>query len=386
MLRLHCSGFFVKPKAMKTFVLPLLLLSFFSASAQPSGTLSSPNIIIVTIDGIRWQEVFNGADKKIMNRGEYVADETAVKSMYWSEDTSTRRKKLMPFLWNVIAQQGQLYGNRNYNNCVDVANRYKFSYPGYNEMFTGYADAKFIPNTPVFNENTNVLEYLNHQKEYEQKVAAFTSWNIFPYILNEKRSGIMMNCGYEDGSGIPGTKDSAQYNISDKGNTRYDELTFASAKAYIKRKHPKVALIAFGEADEFAHHGQYDKYLRSITDADRMIAELWNYIQSDPFYRNNTTLLITTDHGRGKRTTTWTDHLFLVKGSKEIWMAAIGPDLLPLGEIKTEQVLYQKQIAATIADILGKRFACEHSVAQGIDLPRKEQESQHDNVIVLDHP
>lgn len=357
----------------------LLAASFMLSSslkAQFSDSSIAQNVIIVTIDGLRWQELFNGADKAIIAEGTYVSDTGIVNEMYWDKDEVTRRKKLMPFLWNVVARRGQIYGNRRYGNKMNVTNRYKFSYPGYNEMFTGFPDRKFVPNTPVLNRNTNIFEFLNRKQEYKDRVAAFSSWNIFPFILNEKRSGFTVNSGYELLEGIDDTTltaamDNVQKNIAQKGHTRYDELTFINAREYIRQKHPKVALVSFGEADEFAHHGHYDKYLQSIANTDRMIAELWYYIQTDPFYKNNTTLLITTDHGRGNKINSWTDHLFLIKGSREIWMAIMGPGILPLGEMKDNTVLYQKQIAATIAGLLGQEFTCEHSVGAAIALPRE---------------
>jgi hypothetical protein len=374
-------------------LLLIALLASFNLFGQISDSTTAPNVFIITIDGLRWQELFNGANKSIINEGKYVSDTSIVNEMYWDEDATERRKKLMPFLWNVVAKKGQIYGNRNYGNMMNVANRYKFSYPGYNEMFTGYPDSKFVPNTPVQNKNTNIFEFLNHQYRYKDKVAAFTSWNIFPFILNEKRSGFTINSGYETLEGIKDTAwngiiDVVQQNIADKGHTRYDELTYINAREYIKQEHPKVALISFGEADEFAHHGHYDKYLQSITNTDRMIAELWYYVQTEPFYKNNTIFLITTDHGRGRKTNTWTDHLFLIKGSREIWMAVLGPGILPLGEMKNDVVIYQKQIAATIAMLLGQHFSCEHSVGDPIDLPREEVVNQPvaNNGIALDRP
>jgi hypothetical protein len=358
-------------------LLLLFIGSLWALQLSAQTATRTEHVFIITIDGLRWQEIFKGADERILHDRSYVDDAGLLKEMYWDADTAQRRKKLLPFFWNVIARKGQLYGNRMYGNKMNVANRYKFSYPGYNEIFTGYADARFVPNTPVVNKNTNVLEFLNREQGYEGKVVAFTSWDVFPYILNEKRSGLMVNSGYEP---LPGVTDTGnlchlintfQDGMKDKGNTRFDELTYLSAREYIQQHHPRVALIGLGEADEFAHHGKYDKYLQSAANADRMIAELWYYVQTDPFYKDKTTFIITTDHGRGRRPDNWTDHLFLVKGSKEIWMAVLGPDILPLGEIKTEQVLYQKQIAATIAWVLGKQFSCEHRVSDNIYLPVK---------------
>jgi hypothetical protein len=359
---------------MKTFLSFLCVLGFVSLNARTE-TQAPSNLFIITIDGIRWQELFQGANDAILNDGSYVENSDIIRSLFWDSDTLVRRKKLMPFFWNVVATKGQVYGNRVYGNNMDVTNNYKFSYPGYNEIFTGYPDSKFVPNTPVLNKNTNVLEFLNKQNHYHDSVVAFTSWNIFPFILNEGRSNIPVNSGYEpiveeDSQAVKINQ--VQQLFSQEDNTRLDELTFVGAKNYIQAHHPKVALISFGEADEFAHHGHYDKYLQSMNQVDRMIAELWYYIQTDEFYKNNTTIIITTDHGRGFKTNTWTDHLFFIKGSKEIWMAVLGPDILPLGEVKTEQTIYQKQLAATIAELLGFEFTSEHKTGKCLNLPLKD--------------
>ena len=61
-----------------------------------------------------------------------------------------------------------------------------------------------------------------------------------------------------------------------------------------------------------------------------------------PGYKDNTTLLITTDHGRGKKDNSWTSHGSFIAGSSETWLAMIGPGLQPLGEVKEDQQLYQK--------------------------------------------
>jgi hypothetical protein len=357
---------------MKPFFCVIACCCCLSIVAQP--TKKTRNIIIITIDGFRWQELFTGADKTILNNPKYVADTTLAKEMYWDDDTLARRKMLMPFFWNVLAKKGQIYGNRSLGNCMNVTNRYKFSYPGYNEIFTGYADARFIPNSPVLNKNTNVFEYLNKQDAYKGSVVAFSSWNIFPFILNEERSKFEVNSGYEnlnESDSVPSSDliDRVQDSIIDKGHTRYDDLTFVNAKEYIKNKHPKVALIGLGESDEFAHHGKYDAYLRSAADVDRMIAELWYYVQTDSFYKDNTTFIITTDHGRGRKTRTWSKHLFFVGGSREVWMAMIGPDILPMGEMKAQETIYQNQIAATIAHLLGEEFISEHKIGQALTLP-----------------
>jgi hypothetical protein len=348
---------------MKSCLLAVFVLVSFFTSAQNS----QRNIFIITTDGFRWQEVFNGADSIIIRDTNFVKDTSIIRQQYWSNDLIERRKKLLPFFWNVIVEKGRLSGNRAFGNDVNVANLFKISYAGYNEILTGYTDNLFIPNLHVRNKNLNILEFLNTQKGYTGKVAAFSSWNVIPYILNEKRSRIPVNSGYEmleeNENPVNTLINQVQESVTHKGHTRYDMLTYASAKSYIESEHPKVLFIGLGETDEFAHQGRYDQYLNKAHQVDQMIADLWYYVQTDPFYKDNTTFIITTDHGRGSKSTTWNKHGFWIKGSGETWMAMIGPGIEPNGEMKTQDQLYQKQIASTVSYLMGENFIVNHSVS-----------------------
>jgi hypothetical protein len=331
------------------------------------------NVFIITTDGFRWQEVFSGADARLIRDTSLVKDTFLIKQQYWNDSPEERRRRLLPFFWDVIATKGRLSGNRSYGNDVNVSNLYKISYAGYNEILTGYADPVFIPNLAIRNRNSNILAYMNEQEGYEGKVAAFSSWDVMPFIINEKKSAIPVNSGYETLDLVTDDPtneliNKVQDNVADKKHTRYDLLTYSSAKNYIEREHPKVVFIGLGETDEFAHIGRYDQYLQKAHQVDQMIAELWYYIQTEPFYKDNTTLIITTDHGRGNKSSTWNKHGFWVGGSGETWMAMLGPGIAPEGEIKRKEQLYQKQIAATVASLLGGKFTGNHGVAAPIKL------------------
>jgi hypothetical protein len=356
-----------------------VLLQFFCATVYAQDHSPAKNIFIITTDGLRWQEVFNGADERIITDDEFVKDTTLTKEMYWAESTEERRKKLMPFLWTTIASNGQLHGNRGYKNKVDVSNIYKISYPGYNEILTGYADPFLAKNKAVNNKNENLLEYLNKQDGYRNSVVAFSSWNVFPYILNKERSKIPVNSGYElmkEGGPHYDMINEVQDSVDLKEATRYDMLTFLQAKQYLQKKHPKVMLLGLGETDEFGHKGEYDSYLQQANNVDKMIAELWYLVQTDPFYKNNTIFIITTDHGRGSKPSKWYSHSFLVKGAGETWLAMIGPGVKALGEMKANTQIYQKQIAATISALLDQQFEANHPVAAGFKMPENAYQQQ----------
>lgn len=146
---------------------------------QLSATAQSKieNIIVVTTDGLRWQELYIGMDSALANNPVFNQHQKDyIYKTYWDNDPSERRKKLLPFIWSNFARHGQLYGNRNYGNFVNTTNPFWFSYPGYNEMFTGFADTAINTNSYPDNPNLNVLEFLNNQPGYKGKVAAFGSW------------------------------------------------------------------------------------------------------------------------------------------------------------------------------------------------------------------
>ncbi|MEO6723364.1 MAG: hypothetical protein ABIN67_23560 [Ferruginibacter sp.] len=344
------------------FIFYILAITSISYAQPPA-----QNVFIITVDGTRWQEIFKGADAALLHNTNCVKDTGLMLQQYWHNDPEERKRRLMPFFWTVIAQQGQLLGNRDLDNDVNVANLYKISYPGYSEIFTGYADKLFIPNLTINNPRSNILQWLNKQPGYNGEVAAFCSWRVFPFILHEKNGRLPVNAGYEALDEQDNTSDlinGVQQSVYDKNNTRHDLLTFECAKNYMQQHHPKVMYMGLGETDEFAHHGEYDTYLQKMHQADAMIAELWYYVQTDPFYKNNTSFIITTDHGRGRNTGNWNSHGFWIKGSGETWLAMLGAGIEPTGEGKQEQQVYQKQVAATVASLLGLKFTARHTLGK----------------------
>jgi hypothetical protein len=333
-------------------------------------TKKTENLIIVTLDGMRWQEVFKGIDPVITDDTLFNRDSKGLREKFWAEDVQERRKKLFPFVWEVMEKNGQLYGNRSYSNHVDNSNPYWFSYPGYNEIFTGYPDTSVNSNDKVFNKNVNVLEFINKQKGYQQKVAAFATWDVFPYILNEPRSGVYVNADVDTFHfNTPQLQvlNDMQFLAPKPIGVRQDIITYMAAREYMKAYKPKVLYIAFDETDDFAHAGMYDQYIGSAHAQDAMIRDIWNTVQSMPQYRNKTTLLITVDHGRGDAVkANWRHHGTKIEDAHEIWLAVMGPDTAPLGEVKTAGQLYQKQIAATLAKLLGFTFTAAHPIADPI--------------------
>jgi hypothetical protein len=341
----------------------LMALSVSVTNTQRSFRPLNPQnkIFIITLDGFRWEEVFKGADLALINDQALNSGASVSKALYWDKDPEERRKKLLPFFWNVIAKQGQLYGNRLYNNKVNVSNPYALSYPGYSELLTGSVDFTIHNNSKKKNQNHNILEELNSSTEFAGKVAAFTSWDVFPYILNKEKSSFYLNSGLENLDHKNLTASEKLLNtlqsemLHEKTETRYDELTYIACKEYVIKNKPSVVFLSFSGTDNAGHNKRYDEYLQEANNADRMIGELWRLVQSIPDYAGQTTFLITTDHGRGNKKSNWHKHGFFTSGSSQTWFALLGNSIVPAGEMKTRNQIYQKELSDLMTQLLAKK-------------------------------
>lgn len=351
---------------MKRIIFLLMMVST-SVFAQQK----TKNLVVVTLDGYRWKEFFAGADEELINTKAFITQKD-VKQKYWRATPEERREVLMPFVWGTIAKKGQLYGNRNLGNLMNVKNKYWFSFPGYNEMFTGYPDTLVNSNAFPPNPNINVLEFINQQPLYKGKVAVFAGWNAYYRILNQERNQLPINAGWAEFKG-PNITDLQKFlNWQQKytpqimgPDERIDAITYPMAKEYVKQNKPRVFYLALIDTDAFGHQGKYDLYLDAANRTDAILEDLWNYLQNEPFYKDQTTLVITTDHGRGDGAS-WKSHKNSIPHCDEVWFAAMGPDTKPLGEIKTSGQIYQNQIAKTLAAFLGLDFTSKNPIGETI--------------------
>ena len=117
----------------------LIVLHAFVAPARSDEARPRPatrNVVLVTTDGLRWQEVFRGADDSLLNKKDGgVADPDALRRAFWRETPEARREALLPFLWSTVARRGQVFGNRDKKSLAQVTNGKNF----YSSRFSGRA-------------------------------------------------------------------------------------------------------------------------------------------------------------------------------------------------------------------------------------------------------
>lgn len=296
-----------------------------------------------------------------------------LKARFWRDTPEERRAALLPFFWSTIAKQGQVFGDPSHSSSSRVTNGRNFSYPGYSEMLCGFPDDRVDSNAKRLNPNGTVLEWLHRRPGYEGRVAAFGSWDVFPFIINSERNGIPVNAGWmpftvaTDPVRLATLNDAIAEVQASFHDVRDDGLTYLGALEYIKVKQPRVLFVSFGLTDDWAHAGRYDLVLDAAFRTDGYIERLWKTLQSLPQYAGKTSLVMTTDHGRGDDRIEWKNHGKEVAGSDQMWIAVMGPDTPPLGVRENVQVT-QSQVAATVAKLVGEDYIADEPKA-GTVLP-----------------
>jgi hypothetical protein len=330
------------PRALFASLL-FLLSSTLSSAADPARTR---NVILVTADGLRWQDLFHGMDP-LLAREKSVSMDPASKDADERRARFATREKLLPFFWGPLAKNGIVL------NDVNVTNRFRVSYPGYSEILTGRASDNVITgNIPIQQPNETVLEFLKMKLSLPKEgVALFSSWDHFHYIGEHKPGSITINAGYQDAPASPLLSRLQHLALTPWDEARHDSFTFEMALEYLKAAKPRVLAISFDETDDWAHAKRYDRVLDMIHTFDGFLGRLWTTIQSMPEYRDSTTLIVTSDHGRGSKLDDWSGHGSKVEGAEKIWLAILGPDTPAAGEVMAHAE--QRDIAPTIVMLLG---------------------------------
>jgi hypothetical protein len=353
-----------------TAVLILTLTSGLSSAAE--------NVVLVTFDGLRWQELFSGLDQTLVTNDAYTSQADVIQARFGADSGAASAGKIFPFLHATVFKNGSYVGDRARNSCARVTNDWYFSYPGYSEILTGVVNPALNSNAKTPNPEYSFLELLDAKPAFSGKSAAFASWDVFPFIFNVERSGLHVNAFSEEIN--PKSEFEEVLNTLYRDTpppwqaVRNDSFTHHYAMSYFKRELPRVLYVSYGETDDFAHDGKYDEYITAANRTDRFIGELWAMIQATPSHKDNTVLFIAVDHGRGSQPIeTWQHHASAtsvsgymsslsrydkgIVGSEAVWMAAIGPGIAPGGLITTgAECLSNNRIAATLLELLGEDY------------------------------
>src|ERR1700687_1648390 len=141
-----------------------------------------------------------------------------------------------------------------------------------------------------------------------------------------------------------------------------DEFSLYIVRQLIRQVAPSFLWITMHDID-VAHAGAYSLYIEGIRRTDRLCAELWKLLQSEPEYAGNTTLFILPDFGRDSDDDSggngFQHHRTGDALSRTTGMMALGPGI-------REGVVYDRPMQSTdLVPTLGSLLGFSASLAQG---------------------
>ena len=356
--------------ARTVLVVAALGIAALAAAALPAAAPAVPpaaeqrtrNVVLVTFDGLRIQEMFGGLDEVVAADAKRsgIYDIKRARSLYDRPTPEARRAALMPFFWGTLAPRGVVLGDKAHGSRVTLRNPHAFSYPGYMEILTGRYQPDVTTNDLKSYPHTTFLEYARTALGLApEDVAVFSCWEAHRLMASRVQGAVFVNAGYERVPAplatpkIEWINDYQMDQMALWEESRPDSPTFHLALEYLRERRPRLLYIALGETDDWAHARRYDRLLDALHIEDDYLRRLWETLESLDEYRGRTTLVMTTDHGRGVGPKDWVDHDAGIRGSDDIWIAVVGPDTPARGVLAPSPTVYQADVAATILEALG---------------------------------
>lgn len=269
------------------------------------------HVVLVTIDGVRWQDV--------------VAPSAEV--------------DLLPRIYEGVAEGGVIVGASSERGCAALraTSGSNISLPGYMEILSGRSTACTHNACPVVTAPT-VLDVA--ADEGIRPVASFGSWETLGRAVSNRASQVFVSVGAGsaklDPYPAPG------------GNYRPDRYTRAAALAYYRENRPRLLHVGLGDTDEHAHRADQRGYIDALREADALVGEL-ALAAEQAGVASATTFLVTTDHGRGAN---FRDHGPGIPQSARSFVIAFGGGVKPAGVACPKRDLSLADVGATVRALL----------------------------------
>jgi xylan 1,4-beta-xylosidase len=268
--------------------------------------LPDPAVFLVSIDGIRNTEAFDAPNPA----------------------------NFVPNLWNRLRPLGTLY--QNFLNKEQT-----YTTPGNNTLVNGaWAFAPNIGETMDLRAQAPMI--FEYYRQANPTVRPEKTW-VVAGKANVRQADYSLHpfYGQDYGAELWWTHDG-------------DNADWAKMQQVIADYHPTLVFLHLGEVDAMGHTGDWARYTTAIRNADRIVGELWDLLQSDPAYSGRTTLIVSSDHGRHDDDHGgFQGHGGICDGDKRLPFLALGPDIRA-GLVVT-RTAEQIDIAPTIGQIMDFR-------------------------------
>lgn len=276
-------------------------------------------VVLVTIDGVRWQEIFAGTDSSK------------------SKEPVVPAPSLVPNLYKLGGERGAFIGAPGRGTIAASGPNY-VSLPGYNEILSGRPPYACHDNDCA---RTIVPTILDESREAGAKVAAFASWERLELAATAKPEAFFLSCGRHGDAAIDPSPGNGDY--------RPDRITADAALAYYEKEQPDVFFLGLGDPDEYAHRGDYAGYVRALRHADDVVGRLVSILERTGERGRRTHIVVTADHGRAKDFS----HHGAMPEAARVWMVASGPRFFARGSIASLRERRLADIAPTLRMVLG---------------------------------
>jgi len=289
------------------------------ASVSNPSTLPELTVVVVTLDGVRWHEVFEGVDARL----------AASHGLSPSEVVSAA--DLTPNLHRIVATHGSALGAPGHGAAISASGPNFVSLPGYAELLSGRRATRCRDNQCTGSGAKTLLdEFTASAGRGGAQVALFTSWPDIARVASDR-----------------GT---VAEPLPRSGSFRSDAVTADLAIAHLKVHAPRFLFLGLGEPDEFGHQNDYAGYLNAVRRADARIAEIDQELTRLAAHGTRTALFVTADHGRAD---SFVEHGSKFPESARVWLIAAGSALRAAGFVEAPTERRLADLAPTVRQLAG---------------------------------
>jgi len=302
-------------------------------------------VVIVVIDGARWQEMFVGVDPMLARLHRLARREVLEAS------------KLLPEIHAIVDRGGAALGVPGHGAEISASGPAYLSLPGYTELFSGRpATSCRSNNCPNVTQPTLVDDLIREQALGPRDVTIFSSWPGILHAIALDRSRALVSAGQRNGSNLSVLKADPQArrlfelgarskNQPGQPDYRPDRHTAALALHWLRTNRPRLLFLSLGDADEYAHFGSYRRYLSALRESDAVIGELARSIDELNAAGWPAALFVTADHGRDRHCR---DHGAKSPESARSFLIATGAGIARGGAVDAPRARHLADLAPTL--------------------------------------
>jgi len=303
-------------------------------------------VILVVLDGVRWQEVFRGVDPVLAatHRAGPVVD----------------ARGLFPSLYSALDGRGAAVGAPGHS-LIAASGPNFVSLPGYTEIFGGRTPDGCRDNECAGASAPTIVDALRDRSRSDADVAVIASWGPIARAATRAPSRVVVSAGRLDVAGAPSlVSDPSTREILDEGaradprpgrdTFRPDRYTAELALRYLEVRRPAFLFVGLGEPDEYAHEDDYRGYLASLRAADGFFGRLFAALDRMGDRGRRSLVLVTADHGRGRD---YRDHGAGLPESARVWLLALGGPVHARGFVEAPCARRLADVAPTIRQVVG---------------------------------